>query len=124
MCIQGQNCRDYQVFFFSSRRRHTRYWRDWSSDVCSSDLSSGDITPPSTFGATTVKGPPGTKDEVLEAKKIKPLPHCPGGRVPAALSAVAMKALSVRREQRYQSVAAFSGDVEAYQGGFATGAEN
>src|SRR3712207_6208671 len=28
----------YYVFFFSSRRRHTRYWRDWSSDVCSSDL--------------------------------------------------------------------------------------
>src|SRR3712207_5060532 len=25
-------------FFFSSRRRHTRYWRDWSSDVCSSDV--------------------------------------------------------------------------------------
>src|SRR3712207_6413135 len=24
--------------FFSSKRRHTRYWRDWSSDVCSSDL--------------------------------------------------------------------------------------
>src|SRR3712207_6790057 len=24
--------------FFASRRRHTRYWRDWSSDVCSSDL--------------------------------------------------------------------------------------
>src|SRR3712207_9049485 len=28
-------------FFFSSRRRHTRYWRDWSSDVCSSDLCLG-----------------------------------------------------------------------------------
>src|SRR5258707_7410012 len=27
-----------RVLFFSSRRRHTRYWRDWSSDVCSSDL--------------------------------------------------------------------------------------
>src|SRR3712207_8139258 len=27
------------LFFFSSRRRHTRYWRDWSSDVCSSDLT-------------------------------------------------------------------------------------
>src|SRR5207247_8194577 len=26
-------------FFFSSRRRHTRSTRDWSSDVCSSDLS-------------------------------------------------------------------------------------
>src|SRR5690606_39976395 len=27
-------------FFFSSRRRHTRFSRDWSSDVCSSDLLS------------------------------------------------------------------------------------
>src|SRR5690625_5997346 len=30
------------LFFFSSRRRHTRWPRDWSSDVCSSDL----ISPP------------------------------------------------------------------------------
>src|SRR5699024_11721706 len=29
----------YLFFFFSSRRRHTRSKRDWSSDVCSSDLS-------------------------------------------------------------------------------------
>src|SRR5690606_39500872 len=28
----------YSFFFFSSRRRHTRFSRDWSSDVCSSDL--------------------------------------------------------------------------------------
>src|SRR5439155_4569164 len=28
-------------FFFSSRRRHTRWPRDWSSDVCSSDLVKG-----------------------------------------------------------------------------------
>src|SRR5690606_39969473 len=28
----------YNYFFFSSRRRHTRFSRDWSSDVCSSDL--------------------------------------------------------------------------------------
>src|SRR5438128_10189546 len=27
------------MFFFSSRRRHTRCYRDWSSDVCSSDLA-------------------------------------------------------------------------------------
>src|SRR5437762_13862764 len=27
------------MFFFSSRRRHTRYIGDWSSDVCSSDLA-------------------------------------------------------------------------------------
>src|SRR3712207_7923959 len=36
------------VSFFSSRRRHTRYWRDWSSDVCSSDLFS--ITSFATLG--------------------------------------------------------------------------
>src|SRR5258705_4326 len=30
-----------RVFFFSSRRRHTRCLSDWSSDVCSSDLESG-----------------------------------------------------------------------------------
>src|SRR5437870_12691304 len=29
----------FLLFFFSSRRRHTRWPRDWSSDVCSSDLS-------------------------------------------------------------------------------------
>src|SRR5437660_7036946 len=28
----------FSYFFFSSRRRHTRWPRDWSSDVCSSDL--------------------------------------------------------------------------------------
>src|SRR5205809_5529665 len=31
----------YLFFFFSSRRRHTRCSRDWSSDVCSSDLFGG-----------------------------------------------------------------------------------
>src|SRR3989449_6333963 len=30
---------DFACFFFSSRRRHTRCSRDWSSDVCSSDLA-------------------------------------------------------------------------------------
>src|SRR5438045_6046288 len=29
------------IFFFSSRRRHTRCLSDWSSDVCSSDLNAG-----------------------------------------------------------------------------------
>src|SRR5207245_10446387 len=31
-------CVFHFLFFFSSRRRHTRCYRDWSSDVCSSDL--------------------------------------------------------------------------------------
>src|SRR6267154_1261347 len=32
-------------FFFSSRRRHTRWTGDWSSDVCSSDLLDGAVHP-------------------------------------------------------------------------------
>src|SRR5207245_6956218 len=35
VCIRCYCC----FFFFSSRRRHTRCYRDWSSDVCSSDLA-------------------------------------------------------------------------------------
>src|SRR5690625_7514032 len=33
------------LFFFSSRRRHTRWPRDWSSDVCSSDLRTAGSSP-------------------------------------------------------------------------------
>jgi serine/threonine protein kinase len=85
---------------------------------------SGRIVPPSAFGTTAAKSRPGAKGKVVEAKKIKPLPHCPGGRVPAALSAVDMKALSVDRTERYQNVAALQHDIEAYQTGFATSAEH
>src|SRR3712207_7349650 len=47
--MQGTMSR-WVFFFFSSRRRHTRYWRDWSSDVCSSDLIMG----PSGSGKSTL----------------------------------------------------------------------
>src|SRR5436309_9306799 len=56
--------RRHLLIFFSSRRRHTRFSRDWSSDVCSSDLSSRssrrehnlggvDFQPPVTDGILT-----------------------------------------------------------------------
>src|SRR5690606_39963157 len=42
----------FVFFFFSSRRRHTRFSRDWSSDVCSSDLPTARQTvPPDGAGA-------------------------------------------------------------------------
>src|SRR5690606_40971542 len=54
------------LFFFSSRRRHTRFSRDWSSDVCSSDLASlfnlfsptesKSLPPPSTRTACSISG--------------------------------------------------------------------
>src|SRR5258707_3321613 len=53
-------------FFFSSRRRHTRYWRDWSSDVCSSDLWS-----PSTL---TVNSRVIGKGWVIDADQVSVLP--------------------------------------------------
>src|SRR5699024_11867741 len=47
------------LFFFSSRRRHTRSKRDWSSDVCSSDLHLVEAT-----GATFVESGDGAADRV------------------------------------------------------------
>ena len=38
----GYIAEDETKYFFSSRRRHTRLRRDWSSDVCSSDLTLGE----------------------------------------------------------------------------------
>src|SRR5260370_9357827 len=45
LCRSGPVLKRTPSFFFSSRRRHTRFKCDWSSDVCSSDLSS-----PKAFG--------------------------------------------------------------------------
>src|SRR5690348_2921243 len=39
--MRDVNSLELMEFFFSSRRRHTRWTGDWSSDVCSSDLSNG-----------------------------------------------------------------------------------
>src|SRR5690606_40124416 len=43
-------------FFFSSRRRHTRFSRDWSSDVCSSDLRMGSPSYTGSFVRATSGG--------------------------------------------------------------------
>src|SRR6266700_5815522 len=42
-------------FFFSSRRRHTRFSRDWSSDVCSSDLPHGMISNDAILAPSSLK---------------------------------------------------------------------
>jgi serine/threonine protein kinase len=51
-------------------------------------------------------------------------PHLPGGRIPDSLLAVVKKALALKPEDRYQSVPELQRDIEAYQNGFATSAEN
>src|SRR5437899_6167955 len=51
--LVGRHLSDH-LFFFSSRRRHTRCLSDWSSDVCSSDLESAtENRPPGRWWALT-----------------------------------------------------------------------
>ena len=57
-------------------------------------------------------------DADLEAR-----PHCPNGRVPDSLAAVAMKALALEPQDRYATVKELQSDIERYQDGFATQAE-
>src|SRR3989442_985062 len=55
--VGGVNPGGTITFFFSSRRRHTRCGRDWSSDVCSSDLTvTGNGTYPSSAVTVTRAG--------------------------------------------------------------------
>src|SRR5262249_58318647 len=68
-CISECAC----VFFFSSRRRHTRLVSDWSSDVCSSDLfeMKGDsIYPDATFTLRLAFG--AVKGYEVDGKDIPP----------------------------------------------------
>src|SRR2546421_1477782 len=54
-------------FFFSSRRRHTRSDRDWSSDVCSSDLSAASFQEPTRV--LTDAAIRGARDDLLGLKE-------------------------------------------------------
>src|SRR2546427_11413088 len=59
-------------FFFSSRRRHTRFDCDWSSDVCSSDLL---VSPgPSQFGVSCAKTAPSGPTERANSSVEYPPP--------------------------------------------------
>lgn len=92
-----------------------------SSEIVMHKAIQGQITPPSYWNRTRQAirsgaiNPPVTMD--------RPLPHCPGGMIPDSLSAVAMKALARRQEDRYASVTSLSDDIKAYMAGFATSAE-
>ena len=75
-------------------------------------VTTGDIPPPTHFNDRPVENPSG-----------KVAPHCPNGTIPDALSAVAMKCMAREREERYQSVEELQADIAAYQGGYATRAQ-
>src|SRR5690625_5147993 len=56
--------------FFSSRRRHTRWPRDWSSDVCSSDLIQGPATAPEDTSAVYAEASPTAQWEVQTNDRV------------------------------------------------------
>src|SRR5256885_8705398 len=64
------------VFFFSSRRRHTRLQGDWSSDVCSSDLSFCAITAPPPASSRRLRD--GTGD--VEERRLREIDHLGRGQ--------------------------------------------
>ncbi|MBI5800386.1 MAG: protein kinase [Verrucomicrobia bacterium] len=76
-------------------------------------VTSGDITSPSSFNSKPIENPSG-----------KTAPHCPDGTIPDALSAVAMKCMARESALRYQTVEELQADLAAYQGGYATRAQD
>ena len=111
------------------------------------NVAKGKITPPAEYNQPSAQ--PGTPEPATpRAKDLKAMqqraararqprrkapakpkarpqsfPHCPGNRIPSSLSAVTMKALALNPADRYQSVTELQADVSAWQGGFATSAE-
>src|SRR5207249_8001715 len=75
-------------FFFSSRRRHTRSKRDWSSDVCSSDL----VRVP----CSTPRLPPAKRAAWRPGKSPEPPASTPTRRTPGS----SRKAWNRRSEER------------------------
>jgi serine/threonine protein kinase len=78
------------------------------------NVKSGNLSAPTELNSSrsATNGSEGTG--VFAPHGAVALPHCPGGKVPTALSAVAMKALAFDQEGRYQSVSALSDDVNAH----------
>src|SRR5207248_6164394 len=79
------------AFFFSSRRRHTRWPRNWSSDVCSSDLQVGGKTISKEAAAAIEKGNAASKEKKYaeaEESYLKALPELPDN--PSLLSNLAL----------------------------------
>jgi serine/threonine protein kinase len=89
------------------------------------NLKSGNITAPTEFGSTArmaVRAPESSGAAPTELPGLT-LNHCPDGKVPPSMSAVAMRALAVDKEDRYQAVGELADDIDRFKGGFATSVE-
>src|SRR5690606_40101957 len=93
------------LFFFSSRRRHTRFSRDWSSDVCSSDLALAELA----------RQP--VPDVVLRAYGLKALSFGPDYIIPKPFDprALSWVAPAVARAAMETGVARVQLDIDEYR---------
>lgn len=73
--------------------------------------AAGDILPPAAYS----EGGPG--DKKGRETHAPAFPHCPEGKIPVALSDIAMKAMATKPEDRYATVQELQAAVEAYQNG-------
>src|SRR3712207_3993118 len=92
------------IFFFSSRRRHTRYWRDWSSDVCSSDLHVADLSAgwptdlPEAGAFGVLLSCPGASGAVRDHRALAAAAHEAGASVVVAADLLALTLLEAPGE--------------------------
>src|SRR3712207_1496541 len=108
------------TFCLSSRTRHTRYWRDWSSDVCSSDLEL--LSPPP--APTSLRAGRCTRVLLIDATRLRQ----PGGtgddwRLHTAYDMVAGRLTHVTLTDRHtaESLAHYAlqpGDIIVADGGY------
>src|SRR5690625_7576375 len=94
-------------FFFSSRRRHTRWPRDWSSDVCSSDLRLCERDPARKVGGPAdLHGPQPPADDTRveeeplrsEERRVGKECRARGGAVPCKETGTQAEASSASKE--------------------------
>src|SRR5688572_33420599 len=101
------------VFFFSSRRRHTRFDCDWSSDVCSSDLPKS--TPPIEFPIMTAPTSSTDGEPCMENKSGR----CPAAKRRAEIgrASVGKEGRSWCREGRYNKATQAGNDLDSHCSG-------
>src|SRR5690554_1248060 len=107
-------------FFFSSRRRHTRCGRDWSSDVCSSDLYEAAVLHPETaidrteiterlgekgFAIWDARSPEEYRGEKGENRQL--------GHIPGAVNMEWTRAMDPERQLRIRDYAELITELEA-----------
>ncbi len=84
-------------------------------------IQTGSFEPPSSPDLQWI---PSSEPDSGVPQKTVSLPHCPSGRVPSGLAAIAMKALSGSPADRYASAGDLAADIRSHRSGYATSAES